>query len=229
MPDFDALERTLSATLEDGALTRREGQALRQSVADHRDDREVLARLRNRAFDLAASRIDAAPRQTLAWLAEVDKIIDNARRPAERAPTPRAAFSPGDDGLSLILTALREARTSLDICVFTITDDRLTRGILDAADRGVAVRVVTDNDKRFDSGSDIHRLARLGIAVRHDPDDDHMHHKFAIVDGRSLITGSYNWTRGATRNHENVLQIHDRALVQHHRDEFERLWRRFGG
>lgn len=218
----------IAVTLEDGTLTRKEGQALRALAAEHRHDRERLAQLRNTAFRLAGERIERDPVGTLKWLGKVDKIIDNAARQSDDTPRPRAAFAPGDNGLSLILTSLREARRTVDICVFTITDDRITDAILDADRRGVAVRIVTDNDKRFDSGSDIHRLSRSGIAVRYDPDEDHMHHKFAIVDDTTLITGSYNWTRGATRNHENVLLLHDPPLIRHHRNEFERLWRAFG-
>lgn len=223
-PDYSS---TLEATLRDGTLTRKEGRLLRALIAELRHDRERLAQLRNTAFRLAGERIERDPVGTLKWLGKVDKIIDNAARQSDDTPRPRVAFAPGDGGLSLILTTLREARRTADICVFTITDDRITGAILDAAERGVAVRIVTDNDKRFDSGSDIHRLARSGIAVRYDPDEDHMHHKFAIVDETTLITGSYNWTRGATRNHENVLLLNDPPLIRHHRDEFERLWRAF--
>ena len=157
-------------------------------------------------------------------------MIDNTASPPEhggRNTGIALAFSPGEDGLELIQREVRSAQKSLDICVFTITDDRVTNAILDAHQRGVAVRLVTDNDKRFDSGSDIIRMARSGVPTRFDPYDDHMHHKFAIIDNQRLITGSYNWTRGATRNHENVTVLTDPGLIDAFGREFGRLWSAF--
>lgn len=71
------------------------------------------------------------------------------------------------------------------------------------------VRIASDNDndKRFDDGSDIARLAALGIEVRLDDTPFHMHHKFAIFDGTSIANGSFNWTRSASSsNHERGRQ-----------------------
>jgi phosphatidylserine/phosphatidylglycerophosphate/cardiolipin synthase-like enzyme len=224
------LSDALDATLDDGRLSGGEERSLRGVIETLSDDREALAFVRNRAFDKARQRIEARPLDTLRWLERVDKIIDNTASPplpGGRDHGSACAFSPGESGLGLILRELRGADRSLDICVFTITDDRLTAAIMDAHRRGVAVRLVTDNDKQFDAGSDIDRLARSGVPTRFDPDRDHMHHKFAIVDGKRLLNGSYNWTRGATRNHENITVITDGELVEVFRKEFESLWRAF--
>ena len=48
--------------------------------------------------------------------------------------------------------------------------------------RGVRVRVISDNDKAHDKGSDVWRLPDLGAEVRVDRSPHHMHHKFAIID-----------------------------------------------
>ena len=76
------------------------------------------------------------------------------------------------------------------------------------------MRIITDDAKADDLGSDIDRLGRPGIAVRVDRSPFHMHHKFAIVDGATLLTGSYNWTRGAARdNEENLIVTDEPRLV----------------
>lgn len=55
-----------------------------------------------------------------------------------------------------------------------------------------------------------------------------MHHKFAIVDGRTLITGSLNWTTQAIQNNrENVLVLEDAEYVKPFLEEFERVWEEY--
>lgn len=158
-------------------------------------------------------------------------------RLAQLAPTHRAAvrepelseayFSPGEDCLQAIRRNITHTRRTLDICVFTITDDRVSNSILEAHRRGVAVRIITDNDKAEDQGSDIDRLARAGIEVREDQTEFHMHHKFALFDGQTVLTGSYNWTRGAAaNNNENLVVSRDPLLVGPFEREFEKLWLR---
>ena len=138
-------------------------------------------------------------------------------------------FSPGETCLGAILDQLEDARRSIDVCVFTITDDRIARALLAAHERGIKLRVITDNDKANDEGSDVWKLERAGIPVRVDRTEWHMHHKFAVFDGRIALTGSYNWTRGAARNNEeNLVLCEDERFVTAFRWEFERLWERLG-
>lgn len=138
-------------------------------------------------------------------------------------------FSPGETCLGAILDQLEDARRSIDVCVFTITDDRIARALLAAHERGIKLRVITDNDKANDEGSDVWKLERAGIPVRVDRTEWHMHHKFAVFDGSIALTGSYNWTRGAARNNEeNLVLCEDERFVTAFRREFERLWERLG-
>jgi phosphatidylserine/phosphatidylglycerophosphate/cardiolipin synthase-like enzyme len=66
---------------------------------------------------------------------------------------------------------------------------------------------------------------KAGIDVRVDYTDHHMHHKFAVIDERTVMTGSYNWTRSAALyNHENILITGDKAIVKEYLKEFHRLW-----
>lgn len=135
------------------------------------------------------------------------------------------AFSPGDDCLNHIIELINNAKTHLDICVFTISDDRISRALLRAKHFGVELKIITDNDKLLDTGSDIKSLSNEGIPVKVDNTPNHMHHKFMIVDREIILTGSYNWTRSAAMyNQENVLSTNDKILVNKFSEEFNKLW-----
>jgi len=55
---------------------------------------------------------------------------------------------------------------------------------------------------------------------------DKLHHKFAILDGRRVISGSCNWSPSAAfQNDETLLRIDSPLLAAHFEREMNRLWR----
>jgi phosphatidylserine/phosphatidylglycerophosphate/cardiolipin synthase-like enzyme len=194
-----------------------------------------LAVVRSRVFELARTRLEPhRATATLAWCEDVVQLVAS-RESARHAQVSRATradvvFSPGEDCARRIVDLLGAARSTLDVCVFTLTDDRIRDALLGAARRSVAVRVITDDAKAGDLGSDVSELVRLGIPLRTDRAESHMHHKFAIADGQVIVTGSYNWTRQAsTQNQENLVFSDDPRLVGAFQREFDALWAQFGG
>ena len=138
----------------------------------------------------------------------------------------QAYFSPGPDCRIAIEQAMETALSELLICVFTISDDRLSDAIMAAHRSGLTVRVISDNDKMHDRGSDVERLSQAGVNMRIDRSPEHMHHKFMVIDGHTVMTGSYNWTRSAeTRNEENIIAVDDPLLATRFSEEFERIWK----
>lgn len=138
-----------------------------------------------------------------------------------------------DSGLTtmqVFLKYLDSARWTIEACVFALTDDRITRRLLDAhRHRGVRVRVLTDSEQGKNPGADNDEIAAAGIELRVDGGNHHMHHKFCILDGLVLMNGSFNWTRAACEtNNENVMITNDRFFVQEFRDYFENLWTQVG-
>ena len=166
------------------------------------------------------------------WLLAVVKILATA---APRSPGPRrgevaeALFEPRQNSAARIRALIDQTRSSLDICVFTLTDDSITRAVIAAHRRKIRVRIITDDLKSLDLGSDAERLRDAGIPLRFDADPNHMHHKFALFDRRLLVTGSYNWTRSAGKgNYENIVVTDHEHLVAEFGEEFDRLWEEFG-
>ena len=51
------------------------------------------------------------------------------------------------------------------------------------------------------------------------------HHKFAVIDNKTVITGSFNWSPSAAHiNDETLLVIHSPQLAKHFTREMDRLW-----
>ncbi len=134
-------------------------------------------------------------------------------------------FSPGMDCLHAIQEGIENAKEEIVVCVFTISDDRILQSLLNAHRKGMKIRILTDNEKVHDKGSDIRALVRSGLDLKVDDSKHHMHHKFMIIDGTYTYTGSYNWTRSAERfNEENLVIIEDAELASSFLKQFETLW-----
>lgn len=220
----------LQQTLDDHLLSRAERKALKLVLEEIQPAETQLDLYRHVAFDLA--------RQTLATALDKDRVIDwledvvRLLKPAVedgQSVKAEAHFSPGNRCRSRIRTLLQQARNTVDICVFTITDDEISAAVAEAHHRGVDIRIISDDDKANDTGSDIDRLAGIGVQVRLDRSRFHMHHKFAIFDESNLLCGSYNWTRSAAEsNEENIIVLNDPHLLKVFGKEFDELWARYG-
>jgi phosphatidylserine/phosphatidylglycerophosphate/cardiolipin synthase-like enzyme len=226
MIDKDQLESALRQSLEDRRFSRNERHDLKELLGRAPLEADERAFVRNRVFDVAREISESESSLALLdWAHDVIKAVEANRAEASQM---EVAFSPGEDCLATIQRLLKWCKRSADICVFTITDNRVAEAIKDCAARGVTVRVISDNDKSGDTGSDVIRLDKGGIDVRLDRSEHHMHHKFAVFDRSKVLTGSYNWTRSAAaHNRENLLVCDDPRAADQFTREFERLWQAF--
>ena len=184
--------------------------------------REEIGELRYRLFN-EARRLEVihGGQQALFWLQNCFDLIGQYKFSMHKV-----YFSPGTDILESISGLLKQAKETLDICVFTITDERLANDILNCHQSGVKVRIITDDNKMFDHGSAIKGLKSTGIAIKIDHSRYHMHHKFGIIDGKIVFTGSFNWTYTATsHNQENLLVTTNYDINKQYKEQFELLWK----
>ncbi len=143
---------------------------------------------------------------------------------AAEAPPFEVYFTPGDGPERALLNLLSQARRSIHLALYYFTDDELAKGLADACLR-VKCRVLLDEEMRTARYSQAGFLLTQGIEVRFFEDPGIFHHKFLVVDGACVATGSYNWTESAQkRNEENLLILCDRAVAQAYEEEFGRLW-----
>ncbi|HEX3150480.1 MAG TPA: phospholipase D-like domain-containing protein [Gemmataceae bacterium] len=223
------LDQLLKQTLADHRIQAGEKQALIDWMAHNAPDDANRSLARSRAFALAKSELAGEAMHVLEWLEETIRVFSRPIGDSSAAPeASRAFFSPGATCVQEVIREFHLARKSSDVCVFTITDDRITDAILAAHTRGVKVRIITDDDKSHDLGSDIDRLRAAGIPCKMDEGNAaHMHHKFALFDGHWLLNGSFNWTRSASeQNEENLIVTADPVLVAAFTEHFEWLWLR---
>ncbi|HID95936.1 MAG TPA: phospholipase D family protein [Candidatus Latescibacteria bacterium] len=166
-------------------------------------------------------------------------IISCSSSSTSDSPQVEVHFSPGGGSEKAILTKLDNAAKSIDVAMYAFTSRQLAWSLVRAHQRGIRVRVLLDGE--FDTTNKYSKgtfLTRRGIDVRIDrshitgsgESEGHMHHKFAIIDGRIVITGSYNWTASAERrNDENLIILTDfPELTRTYEKNFEKLWQRAG-
>ncbi len=219
----DDIDQTLRQSWEDERFTRAERRALRELLTSEKINDDERQFWRHRAFALAENELrDPESKRVLSWLEGVIKAL---QPPPVRTSHVEASFSPGDTCRNRILHYLKQTKKQVDICVFTITDDRITEEIKHTHKRGIDVRIISDDDKSRDRGSDIEVFERAGIPTRLDGSPHHMHHKYALFDDQYLLTGSFNWTRSASRNNaENIVVSDHESLVRTFSNHFSQLW-----
>lgn len=229
---LNELREFLERSLDDVRMSRGERKVLKELLNDARLGKHEQEVLFHEAILMAADRLaDGRDQAVLSWVEE----MVNGLRPAgglvmSGARVAEAHFLPDEGAVARLVELMDHCGRSLDVCVFTITHNDLAWALRRAFRRGVAVRIVSDDLKARDLGSDVLDLKNEGIPVVMDDSPAHMHHKFAVLDGRLLVTGSFNWTRsGAQENQENFLISDDPVLVQAYGKEFARLWAQFGG
>ena len=222
--DQTYIEQALRDSFADKKLDQTEKAQLAQLTQALQQQPDKISFIRNKAFSILLEQDNFTEEQfrAIKWLENVVKTLDkNSQQPSIVAD---ACFSPGTDCLNRIISLCNQAQHSIDVCVFTISCNDITRALLSAHQRGVSVRIISDNDKRNDKGSDVDQLDEAGIAVTVDRTEHHMHHKFAIFDNKILLNGSFNWTRSASKfNQENISTTDNPALLLAFSREFERL------
>ena len=134
-------------------------------------------------------------------------------------------FSLLDNPQKAIIKNINQAEAFINIAMYVFTDKAIAPPLVNAQKRGVKIRVYLDKDQIESSYSVSRLLVQKGIKVRISSNNYIMHNKFAIIDNRILLTGSYNWTFSANnRNDENLMVIDDPEIIKIFQNQFVNLW-----
>ncbi len=133
----------------------------------------------------------------------------------------QACFSPplpgGCDPLATVVQTIDSARKTVLVQMYALTSREISSALVNAKHRGIDVRAIVDRSQLDEDRSDAHAVGRLasgGVPVLVDTVPGLMHNKVMIVDGTTVVTGSFNYTSSAEhRNAENLLVIHDPPIA----------------
>lgn len=119
--------------------------------------------------------------------------------------------------------AIDQARLSVDVAIYEFNLWSLRDALLDAHQRGLQVRLVTDSSS-LDS-EELQELKEAGIPILGDRRESLMHNKFVVIDQREVWTGSMNFTiTDGYRNHNNLLRLRSSQAAQNYTVEFEEMF-----
>lgn len=149
-------------------------------------------------------------------------------------------------GNGLIGRVLYQAAQQVDLALFVFSDQNLSSLLEERHQTGVSVRALIDEGflfRDYSEGLDLMGIALADPQCRLEaennpweqaiatvgtptlPDGDMLHHKFAVIDGSIVITGSQNWSDAANHNNdENIVVINNPTVAAHFQREFDRLY-----
>jgi phosphatidylserine/phosphatidylglycerophosphate/cardiolipin synthase-like enzyme len=156
-------------------------------------------------------------------------------------PNPPDQVGKGID--QIVVAEIQNASQTIDVTSFDLNLPSFVNALGEAAQRGVAVRLVYDGENGSQSlaaslsptGAKFDALAVLKAAgvqvVNGGRSSGLMHDKMIIIDGRILFMGSWNMSYNDTfRNNNNLLEITDPTILANYQAKFDELFvdQRFG-
>jgi len=134
-------------------------------------------------------------------------------------------FAPEDKVSEKIVARLNNAQQTIDFMAFSFTDDAVGKAVMDRAKAGVQVRGVFETTGSETKFSEYGTMKKAQLDVWQDGNPYLMHHKVFIVDGKTVIFGSFNFSQNADEeNDENLLIIDEPSLAQSFEVEFGRVY-----
>ena len=142
-------------------------------------------------------------------------IFPTASYVQEKFQTLEVYFSPHGGCTDAIIRDLNQAKNTVLVQAYSFTSALIAKTLLNAHKRGVKVEVILDKSQRTDQYSSATFFFNGGIPVKIDSVHAIAHNKVIVIDGETVITGSFNFTKAAEENNaENLLIINDKKLAE---------------
>ncbi len=165
-----------------------------------------------------------------------EMFVDKKFGPTSPSNTPNVSFTQDgtpiqiyfaseDKVVPAILAAMNQAQSSIHFMAFSFTLDDMENVMASKAKAGLDVQGVFETTGSQTQFSELTPLFCAGLPVRQDGNPSTMHHKVVIIDGKTVIAGSFNFSSGARdSNDENLFIITDADLAAQYEAEYQRVW-----
>jgi phosphatidylserine/phosphatidylglycerophosphate/cardiolipin synthase-like enzyme len=123
-------------------------------------------------------------------------------------------FAPEDDCAGLAVRAIDRAQRQILVSAYDLTTGSGTvEALIRARRRGVDVRLIADKKTPCERSGGVAPLAEAGTPIWIDRMVPIAHAKTMVIDDAVTLMGSYNWTRNAARNSEDLNLVASRVVA----------------
>ena len=130
---------------------------------------------------------------------------------AQSEPTVEVYFEHCTDA---VVRELSHAKQTIHVQAYSFTSAPIARALTDAEERDVKVIAILDASNRTRNYSAADLLAHEGIETYIDSRHAIAHNKIIVIDGATVLTGSFNFTdQSEEQNEENLLIIRDKPKL----------------
>lgn len=135
-------------------------------------------------------------------------------------------FSPNQGATDAIINAISKAQQSILVSAYSFTSNTIAQALLNAKKNNVDIKIILDKSQVSQRYSSSKFFENLGFDLRIDNKHAIYHNKVMIIDDKTIITGSFNFTKAAeTKNAENVLIIRNNSkLAQSYKQDWLKHW-----
>jgi phosphatidylserine/phosphatidylglycerophosphate/cardiolipin synthase-like enzyme len=136
-------------------------------------------------------------------------------------PPVEVHFSPSGGCTEAVVKEIDAAKKTILVQAYSFTSAPIAKALVDAHNRGVDIRVILDRSQRTEKYSSADFVLHAGIPIWIDAKHAIAHNKVMVIDGETVITGSFNFTTAAEQhNAENLLVIRSPELAKTYSDNW---------
>ena len=148
---------------------------------------------------------------------------------------PQMNFPPSVSYRNRAVAAYNAENTAIDVNMFRITDQNHSNAMIAAVQRGVKVRLITEqeeyrNPDRLWDAWNVDRMCVAGVAIRQRGHQGLNHEKVILLRGQTMIIfGSSNWTTPSDQSQEEHNEFTTKPyFYQWFSSQFSRKWNNTG-
>ncbi len=125
-----------------------------------------------------------------------------------------------------IINYINNAKKEILVVAYTLSSKKIINALNNIYKKGVKVKILLDGKNIRNKLYVLNKIMNLNIPIKINFNYNIMHNKFLVIDGKSVETGSYNYTFSANSlNAENIIYLNDMPnIANKYKREFLKLW-----